>query len=436
MRAPTLQFQTVVLLDRSVSKAHAVRRPLLVNRNAGLPHELSIAFLLREYGLKRLYTQLAVLADLAFFLEWLSLRAKRAAFGKPRTDFVSPERRVLSGSPALTHKEIADFCRWAHLPAKKLAEASHAESPSFAQLAEGRAVAFNTSNRRIKTIGRYMAWLTRECDQRLELSANEQRALDASAASIREAFDSHLADGDDCMEVRSLDGDAKKSFESVITSYGPYDSSTPIGRRDRLILETLYESGLRPGELLSLYCTDVTENWEYKPGQFTGCLKVVIADNDSADTRVREPSCKTFSGLVPIPRELTVRLLAYITEDREEAVSQSGRSTPHLFVNHEGIHKGLALSQRNLNRIAAKLKLYQSIPSTMAPYVLRHTHFDHVYETASSKGNNPRDVLLQRGRWSHKSTMPSRYAMRAIAKHSAELVQARDHKISRKGNSR
>jgi site-specific recombinase XerD len=431
MKVTSLQFRTVIAVDHHPSARDAVRRALLIDAETGLPHELATAFVLAEHGLKRLNTQVAAFNDLAFFLEWLALRRRRARqSGAASREFINPEHRVLGGMPALTKREIADFCRWTRLPAAKMAEATREESAPFSKFAVGQAVKFSTSNRKIQAAGRYVAWLTRECDPREELSAEEHRALDASVRAVREAFDDHVAEGDDSVEVRSLDIDAKESFERVLDDGGPFSLDTPTGRRDLLMMQTMYESGLRPGELLKLSCTDVVEAWEYKPGQITGCLHVVVSHNDPADVRKREPSCKTLPGLVPITSSLASKLMDYITGDREEAVSDSGSMTPLLFVNHQGKFKGDPISQRNLNRVAAKLKSYASIPARFSPHVLRHTHFDHVYEAVAAKGQDPREVLIQRGRWSQRSTMPGRYAKRAIARHSAEFVRERERQIA------
>lgn len=426
----TLRFRIELLLDTSPDGRDAARRVVLVDRETELQHELAVAFLLDEFGQTPLNTQIAVLSDLAFFLEWQLLRTRRAeASGKAKAPFISPEGRVLVGNRALTNREVTEYCRWACLSADKLATALRDESSTFALLATGKAVKFGTSNRRIRTTGTYVAWLTKECDPRLELTAEEHRMLEASAQSIRMEFHKHLAAGDDSVEVRSLDDNQRNSLERAIGNGGPFPQ-TPTGLRDRLIVETLNETGLRAGELLKLCCVDVIESWEYKPGRFTGCIKVVEAQNDPADTRLHEPACKTGGGLVPISTSLAAKLIEYIVGDREAAVFQSNSATPFLFVNHEGKYEGSPLGRRNLNRILAKLKSFESLPSTISPHVLRHTNLNHVYKTATSKGRDAREIVIQRGRWSTKSTMPDRYAARAIEERSAELVQQRDQIIS------
>lgn len=426
----TLRFRIELLLDTSPDGSDAVRRVVLVDRETELQHELAVAFLLDEFGQKPLNTQIAVLLDLAFFLEWQLLRTRRAeASGKARAPFIGPEGRVLAGIRALRNREITEYCSWACLSANKLATALQDESSTFAQLATGKAVKFGTSNRRIRTAGNYVAWLTKECDPRSELTAEEHRMLEASAQSIRMEFHKHIATGDDSVEVRSLNEQQRSAVEKAIGNGGPFPQ-TPTGRRDRLIVETLHESGLRAGELLKLCCVDVMESWEYKPGHFTGCIKVVEAQNDPADTRLHEPACKTGGGLVPISTSLATKLIEYIVGDREAAVFKSNSATPFLFVNHEGKYEGSPLGRRNLNRILAKLKSFESLPSTISPHVLRHTNLNHVYKTATSKGRDAREIVIQRGRWSTKSTMPDRYAARAIEERSAELVQQRDQIIS------
>lgn len=209
--------------------------------------------------------------------------------------------------------------------------------------------------------------------------------------------------------------------------------TTAHERRDKLIALLLYRSGLRAGELLKLWCTDISDDFDIGDGRRTGCAEVHLRPNDPYDKRRFEPAGKTLPGLVPIRREVATRVIDYILHDRQEAVSCSDfPDSPYLFVCHSGPRKGQPISQRNLNRLIAKLSVLPGIPSNFTPHILRHTHLNETHEAASGKGLETRQVLLQRGRWAERSDMPSRYAQRSIAKQVAALVAVREQHLEKK----
>lgn len=415
------RYQLEVLMDGLSSHGSVIRRPILVQRGTGLLHELGTAFLFREYPTNALNTQKAVLRDLAFFLEWQALRKARDEDWKP------PEQRIKLGKVGFPKGEIADFARWAQVDARQLTLAVATQTKKRANLPSGKPVHFQTFNRRMTTVGRYAAWILQECDPRDDWSAEEHRLLESSASDLRRKFQDYTVDGKDGAEIRSLNPTGMAALYDSLENNAELFPNTPVGRRDKLIIEVLLE-GLRAGELLKLWCTDVDEHYEYELGKTVGCLSVHLRPNEVNDPRRDEPAGKTLPGLLPIPDQLARRLVDYITGDREAAVEKIDKPPPHLFVNLSGKYVGQPISQRYLNNIVAR-KRPPGLEGDFTPHVLRHTHFDEIYDDMSTKGVDPRQTMLQRGRWSENSNMPARYARRSITKATAKYTASRDDQI-------
>jgi len=118
--------------------------------------------------------------------------------------------------------------------------------------------------------------------------------------------------------------------------------------RDRAILELLYSSGLRVGELVSLDVGDV---------DFPG--RVV---------RVRGKGRR--ERLVPVGSKAAQALSRYLTEERRS----SGVEGQPLFLNL----RGTRLSARSVNRLLAALSRHQGWKRRLTPHALRHSFATHL----------------------------------------------------------
>jgi integrase len=415
-----MQYTIQILIDRVTNKSASIRRPILIDSTNGEINELATSFIYRNYPKAALNTQIAVLRDIAFFFEWCELRRAR------HKNWLMPEARAIQGFTVLTEREVTDFARWCAVEAKQLLEARTLH-PRIKILPAGKAVEGATHNRRITSAAQYCSWILKECTTLDSDQIDNFLKLDQSASKMKEAFKRHLQNLADSAKVRSL---SEKEEAVLASALSLLPTNTAHARRDKLIVDLLYQSGLRSGELLKLRCIDINDNFKLEDGRITGCIEVHLIPNDPHDSRRSEPAAKTFPGLVPISRDLATRLSNYIYSDRQTAINRSGATiTPYLFVCHSGKNIGEPMSQRNLNRLVAKMRIVQGVPSDFTPYVLRHTHLDGIYESATRKGKNAREILLQRGRWSHRSTMISRYAQRSITRLTAELVAERQARI-------
>jgi integrase/recombinase XerC len=139
------------------------------------------------------------------------------------------------------------------------------------------------------------------------------------------------------------------------------DGATPLGRRDRAILELFYASGLRLGELVGLGLEDV--------------------DLSSRLVRVLGKGGK--ERIVPFNRATAAALRAWLA-DRETLVRRGaapprprGRAAAEpLFLNYQGGR----LSARSVDRLVRRYVSATSTRYGISPHALRHSFATHLLE--------------------------------------------------------
>ncbi len=142
------------------------------------------------------------------------------------------------------------------------------------------------------------------------------------------------------------------SLDQVRTLLALPDPTTPLGMRDRAILEVLYASGLRVSELVALDLADV----DWVRGQL----------------RVRQG--KGGKDRVALLGDPAVEALsAYVHDARPRLLS---RATPALFLNRYGGR----LSARSVHKLVARYGRQAGIPFPIGPHTLRHTFATHLLE--------------------------------------------------------
>lgn len=126
----------------------------------------------------------------------------------------------------------------------------------------------------------------------------------------------------------------------------------PIGKRNKLILEFLYGTGVRVSELCNIKLNDI----DYSQGL------VLIHGKGSKDR------------YVPLHEELLTQLREYVIMVREEFQSKSQEKTKSLFLNF----KGTSLSDRGVRLIINKIIDDSEETIKISPHTLRHTFATHL----------------------------------------------------------
>lgn len=142
------------------------------------------------------------------------------------------------------------------------------------------------------------------------------------------------------------------SSEEVVRMLGSPDTGTPLGQRDRAILELLYASGLRVSEIAKL---DL------------GNLNL-----DTLEIRVRGKRSKERVTLIGKPAAAALSL--YLGEGRMQLLGDS--RTEALFVNRYGRR----LSQRSIQKAISKHALAAGLDKRVFPHMVRHSFATHLLD--------------------------------------------------------
>ena len=226
-------------------------------------------------------------------------------------------------------RDLSLFSAWLLERERLLAEVVEADLNAYfsAQHAHTKAT---TANRRLTVFKRYFRWAFREH----LITADPTLKLQAAKQALR--------------VPKTL---TEAQVEALL--WAP-DTQTPLGVRDRTMLELMYASGLRVSELVTLkvFNVSLSEN----------VLRVFGKGNKER--------------LVPFGEVASVWVARYLTEVRPELLA--GKQTEDLFVTYRGIKAGSAMSRVMFWMIVKKHALAAGIRSALSPHTLRHAFATHL----------------------------------------------------------
>ncbi len=140
------------------------------------------------------------------------------------------------------------------------------------------------------------------------------------------------------------------NIEEVFALVESPDDS-PLGKRDRAIIEMLYATGMRVSELVGLNIEDV----DFKS-------ELVLVRGKRRKERI-----------VPLGKPALEALRKYLPV-RREIMESNGETHTALFVNN----RGRRLTARSVERIVDKYIVKTSIMRKISPHALRHTFATHL----------------------------------------------------------
>jgi integrase/recombinase XerD len=132
------------------------------------------------------------------------------------------------------------------------------------------------------------------------------------------------------------------------------DITTPLGLRDRAMLELMYASGLRVSELVSLKTLHVSLN--------EGVLRIMGKGSKER--------------LVPFGEEAREWLQRYMGQARPAMLGQ--RQTQDLFVTTSGTTPGTAMSRVMFWSLVKRYAIDAGITAPLSPHTLRHAFATHL----------------------------------------------------------
>ena len=149
------------------------------------------------------------------------------------------------------------------------------------------------------------------------------------------------------------------------------DTSSPLGRRDRAILELFYASGLRLSELVGVGLEDVNLSSRVVRVLGKGGKERIVPFNRSTEAAVR-------AWLKD--RELIIAGIrdpvSGIRRTPGPRIGKSRRSSEPLFLNYQGGR----LSTRSVDRLVRKYVAACSTRFGISPHALRHSFATHLLE--------------------------------------------------------
>ncbi|MBL0253425.1 MAG: site-specific tyrosine recombinase XerD [Polaromonas sp.] len=183
-----------------------------------------------------------------------------------------------------------------------------------------------SANRRLTVFKRYYRWLLRE----RKISADPTLKIQAAKQALR---------------VPKTMTEAQ--VEALLAAP---NTDTPLGLRDRTMLELMYASGLRVSELVSLKIIHLSMN--------EGVLRVFGKGNKER--------------IVPFGEVARLWIERYLAASRSEILT--GKQTPDLFVTH----LGSGMTRVMFWMIVKKHAFTAQITTALSPHTLRHAFATHL----------------------------------------------------------
>ena len=191
---------------------------------------------------------------------------------------------------------------------------------------------------------------------RADKATTANRRLTVFKRFYRHALRNHLVKSDPCIGLRAakqaLRFPKTLSEDQVTSLLNAPNIETPLGLRDRTMLELMYASGLRVSEIVSLKTVALGLN--------EGVVRIVNGKGGK-------------ERLVPFGGEAGQWLRRYLADARTPLLE--GKTSDAVFI---GRHTGSALTRQAFWALIKRYALQASIPVALSPHTLRHAFATHL----------------------------------------------------------
>ncbi|MEO8250539.1 MAG: site-specific tyrosine recombinase XerD [Burkholderiales bacterium] len=235
------------------------------------------------------------------------------------------EHGLAPNTLAAYRRDLSMFAQWLGLKAKTLDTASEADLNAYFSERHAATKA-SSANRRLTVFKRYFRWALREGAITVDPSLKLQPARQA---------------------LRVPKTLTEAQVEALLEAP---NEDTPLGLRDRTMLELIYASGLRVSELVSLKAFNL--------GMNEGVVRVLGKGGKER--------------LVPFGEIARLWLARYLAEGRPEILG--ARQTADLFVTR----RGAGMTRVMFWMLVKKYALAAGIRVPLSPHTLRHAFATHL----------------------------------------------------------
>jgi len=291
-------------------------------------------------------------------------------------------------------------------------------------------ISSRTRDQYLRLLKKYLSWCVTRYIPRVRQNSATQADINVVFADVADVierrFESHIINArPDRIRYRSLTDTQLQIVRMLIrpdAAANPFPERLQL--RNWLMIELLLETGIRRGELLKLYTTDINKGSQH------AYVSINDREHDPCDPRVEEPALKTHGRTVGISAQLYEVYERYIQHDRRPL--RDGKPMKllyrYLFISDRGRPLSIRALSNVLDRLFLTIELaHPGLLPTLSAHDFRHTFADHflayLVEKRGHDLERATDELRRVCGWSETSTMPRRYAGRYLAE-SANLHNA------------
>lgn len=147
------------------------------------------------------------------------------------------------------------------------------------------------------------------------------------------------------------------SLEEVEDLLEVPDTSTPLGQRDRALLEVMYATGMRISEVIDLSLEDLHLEMDF----------------------IQTLGRGSRSRMIPLGSVAKEWLLRYLDEARPLLAEKNSGRVPQVFLNY----MGEALTRQGVWKSIKKMAGEAGIDKNISPHTLRHSFASHIIENGA-----------------------------------------------------
>lgn len=354
----------------------------------------------------------------------LAIRCLMAWADREHIDIIARMRsfRFLQENELSNLKDALMLCydRLAYEARRSFARREPSSSTKTVVIIPIRNVGNNTANIRIEYVAKYLKWLAE--DKVNWLIKSEKDEVDPEIQRQDRWFKNNFFTVVESVPGKPLTKKQKELLEEVIkpnSTISIWDERPEHVRfRNRLILRTYWETGVRKSELMCFKLTD-------HRGDRT--INLIKTPNDPKDPRIDKGKVKTFSRTLNISSSLDKMIADYILYHRQPA--RKGKRHQFIYTSQDG----KPISVGSINNIFKKLRNIDGLDG-VGPHDLRHdfaTELRRRLTAVGLKDNVAEDYMRSALGWSAKSKMPALYTQEVTAEIIRQMSDERQERLEK-----